>query len=60
MFLNGDINKYLLNSNFRKIYLKFVQKFKTVLQSCLEIKFNKISKNLLNFQNFSESVEHLK
>ena len=48
----GTFIKNLLNSNFYKIYIKFAQKFKTFLQNCLEIKFNKILKHLQNFQNF--------
>ena len=56
----GTFNKNLLHSNFWKIYLKFAQKFKTIFQNCSEIKFNKILKHLQNFQNFNESVEHLK
>ena len=56
----GTFNKNLLNSNVLKIYIKFAQKFKTILQNCSGIKFNKILKHLQNFQNFSESVEHLK
>ena len=56
----GTFNKNLLNSNFWKIYIKFAQKFKTTLQNCSGIKFNKILEHLQNSQNFSESVEQLK
>ena len=59
-FWLGTFKKTLLNSNFKKIYIKFAQIFKNIHQNCLEIKFNKILKHLQNFQNFSESVEHLK
>ena len=52
----GTFNKNLLTSNFKKIYKKFAQKFKTILQNCSKIKFNKILRHLQNFQNFSESV----
>ena len=45
--------------NFWKIYLQFAQKFKTIIQNCSGIKFNKILKHLRNFQIFSKSVEHL-
>ena len=56
----GTFNKYLLNSNFWKIYIKFAQKFKTFIQICSGLKFNNILKHLRNFQNFIESVKHLK
>ena len=56
----GDIQQKFTQQRLWKIYIKFAQKFKTSLQNCSEIKFNQILKHLGNFQNFNESVEHLK
>ena len=53
----GTFNKTLLNSNFLKNLYKICTK---ILNSFSKLFMNKILKHLRNFQNFSESVEHLK
>ena len=58
--MNENIYQKFTQQQLLKNLYKICIKFKTILQNCSGIKFNKILKHLQNFQNFSESVEHLR
>ena len=49
----GTFNKEFTQQQLLKNLYKICTKFKTILQNCSEIKFNKILKHLRNFQNKS-------